>query len=58
MFSNDELETIRDEVASSMNRITEFSFGRYSAGEHCQWCQHNQLPCAPESFTVASESEE
>jgi len=36
----------------------EFSFGRYTAGEHCQWCQHNQLACAPDSFTVGPGFEE
>ncbi len=46
------------DVTVSMNRIAEFSFGRYTAGEHCQWCQHNQLACAPDSFTVGPGFEE
>ncbi|WP_246997929.1 ATP-dependent helicase [Halosolutus gelatinilyticus] len=57
-FSDDDLEAIRDGVTKSMNRIAEFSFSQYTAGEHCQWCQHNQLPCAPESFTVGPGFEE
>ena len=51
-FSDGDLEGVRDDVTKSMNRITEFSFSRYTAGEHCQWCQHNQLSCAPASFSV------
>lgn len=57
-FSDSDLETVRDDVTTSMNRIAEFSFSRYTAGEHCQWCQHNQLPCAPDSFTVGPGFEE
>ena len=57
-FSDSDLEAVRDDVTTSMNRIAEFSFSRYTAGEHCQWCQHNQLPCAPDSFTVGSGFEE
>lgn len=48
-FSDGDLEAVRDGVTESMNRIVEFSFSRYTAGEHCQWCQHNRLPCAPDS---------
>ncbi|QLH83823.1 ATP-dependent helicase [Halosimplex pelagicum] len=51
-FCDDDLEAIRDDVTASMNRIAEFSFSQYTAGEHCQWCQHNQLTCAPDSFTA------
>ncbi|MCU4751956.1 ATP-dependent helicase [Halobacteria archaeon AArc-curdl1] len=57
-FSDSDLEAVRDDVTTSMNRIAEFSFSRYTAGEHCQWCQHNQLPCAPDSFTVGPGFEE
>jgi len=57
-FSDSDLEAVRDDVTELMDRIAEFSFSRYSAGEHCQWCQHNQLPCAPDSFTVGPRFEE
>jgi DNA helicase-2/ATP-dependent DNA helicase PcrA len=57
-FCDGDLEAVRNDVLESMNRIAEFSFGQYTAGEHCQWCQHNQLPCAPDSFTVGPGSEE
>jgi len=57
-FSDGDLAAVRDDVTASMNRIAEFSFGRYTAGEHCQWCQHNQLACAPDSFTVGPGFEE
>jgi len=57
-FDEDELEAVEGDVTESMNSIAEFSFSRYTAGEHCQWCQHNQLPCAPDSLTVDPEFEE
>ena len=57
-FSESDLEAVRDEVTDSMNRIAEFSFSRYTAGEHCQWCQHNQLTCSSGSFTVGPGFEE
>ncbi len=48
-FSDEDLDAVRDDVTESMHRIAEFSFNQYTAGEHCQWCQHNQLPCGPDS---------
>jgi len=57
-FSDGDLAAVRDDVTASMARIAEFSFGKFSAGEHCQWCQHNQLACSPDSFTVGPGFEE
>jgi len=57
-FSEDELEGVEDDVVEAMNQITEFSFTQYIADDHCQWCQHNQLPCASDSFTVGPGFEE
>ncbi|MDB9233764.1 ATP-dependent helicase [Halorubrum ezzemoulense] len=51
-FSEDELEGVKDDVVSTMNRIMESSFSQYIADEHCRWCQHNQLPCAPEEIQM------
>jgi DNA helicase-2/ATP-dependent DNA helicase PcrA len=49
-FSETELQAVKDDATTAMNRIVEFSFSEYSAGDHCRWCQHNQLPCAPDSL--------
>ena len=49
-FSEPELQAVKDDVRTAMNQIVEFSFSEYSAGDHCRWCQHNQLPCAPDSL--------
>jgi RecB family exonuclease len=57
-FDEAELEAVKQDVTESMDRIAEFSFSRYTAGEHCQWCQHNQLPCAPDTFSVGPGFEE
>jgi hypothetical protein len=47
-FSEKDLQAVKHEIATAMNRIAEFSFKEYTAGDHCRWCQHNQLPCAPD----------
>ncbi len=49
-FGNSELQTVKEDVTASMSQISELSFTEYSDGDHCQWCQHNQLPCAPDSM--------
>mgnify|MGYP000038154750 CR=1 FL=1 len=49
-FTDEELATVKSDVTASMNRITDFSFDRYTTGDHCQWCHHNKLPCAPEAM--------
>jgi DNA helicase-2/ATP-dependent DNA helicase PcrA len=51
-FNEHELERVRDDVVEAMNQITEYSFPQYIADDHCQWCQHNQLPCAPEDVQL------
>jgi superfamily I DNA/RNA helicase len=43
-----ELDTVRSTVRTTMVQIAETSFDRYSAGDHCRWCRHNELPCADE----------
>jgi len=45
-FEEDELESVRTSVATTMDRINDSAFEGYEAGEHCRWCQHNRLSCA------------
>jgi DNA helicase-2/ATP-dependent DNA helicase PcrA len=49
-FDESDLRAVEAAVTTAMARIAEFSFDEYSAGRHCRWCQHSQLPCAPESL--------
>jgi len=49
-FDESELRAIEDDIVTKMDRISNSSFGEYRGGEHCQWCRHNQLPCAPPSL--------
>ncbi|MFU8869869.1 PD-(D/E)XK nuclease family protein, partial [Natronococcus sp.] len=49
-FGDSELQTVKEDVTAAMNRIAEFSFDEYAAGNHCRWCQHNHLPCAPDNL--------
>ena len=51
-FSEDELKGVEVAVTGAMNQIAESSFTQYIADDHCQWCQHNQLPYETDSFTV------
>ena len=57
-FTEDDLEAVRNDVTKSMSEIAEFSFSRYTAGEHCRWCHHDRLPCASGSATSSHGSEE
>ncbi|NLV02981.1 ATP-dependent helicase [Haloferax volcanii] len=57
-FTESELEAVKDDVSASMNQIAEFSYSRYTAGDHCQWCQHNHLSCSPDTFSVGPGFEE
>jgi len=49
VLSEAELTAVEKDVTTAMNRITEFSFAEYATGDHCQWCQHQHLPCAPDT---------
>jgi DNA helicase-2/ATP-dependent DNA helicase PcrA len=49
-FEQVELQSIREEVLATMRRISDSAYESFSAGDHCRWCQHSQLPCAPESL--------
>ena len=55
VFSDAEIQAVADDVTESMSQIAELSFSEYSAGDHCQWCQHNQLPCADDAPRTAAE---
>ncbi|QDX41200.1 ATP-dependent DNA helicase [Salarchaeum sp. JOR-1] len=57
-FSEGDLSAVESDVTTMMNEISNLSFERFSSGDHCRWCQHNQLACAPESFPVGPGFEE
>ena len=57
-FTEADLEAVKDDVTVSMENIAECSFGTYTAGDHCRWCQHNQLSCAADSFSIGPGFEE
>jgi ATP-dependent helicase/DNAse subunit B len=57
-FNESELSAVESEVTTTMSEISELSFERYTTGDHCRWCRHNQLACAPESFPVGPGFEE
>ncbi|WP_348609685.1 ATP-dependent helicase [Halobaculum rarum] len=51
-FSDADLSAVESEITTTMNEISELSFEGFSSGDHCRWCQHNQLACASDSFPV------
>jgi len=57
-FDEAELTEVEDDVTRLMKQIAELSFDQFTAGDHCRWCQHNQLPCAPELLPVGPGYEE
>jgi DNA helicase-2/ATP-dependent DNA helicase PcrA len=57
-FSEADLEGVRNEVTTLLSEVTEFSYDTYNTEDHCRWCQHNQLDCAPDSLSVDHRTEE
>jgi len=51
-FSEADLSAVESDIKTMMNEISELSFEAFSSGDHCRWCQHNQLSCASESYPV------
>jgi DNA helicase-2/ATP-dependent DNA helicase PcrA len=49
-FDQEELNSVLSSISKSMRSISETSFDEYNSGDHCRWCQHNQLPCAPDGI--------
>jgi DNA helicase-2/ATP-dependent DNA helicase PcrA len=45
-FSHDDLDAAQHEIEELLSNIADLSYARYTADTHCQWCSHNQLPCA------------
>jgi DNA helicase-2/ATP-dependent DNA helicase PcrA len=58
VFDESALSTVEAEVTAMMNEIATLSFENYTAGDHCQWCRHNQLPCVSDAFPVGPGFEE
>jgi len=58
IFSEADLEGVRNEVTTLLSEVTEFSYDTYNAEDHCRWCQHNQLDCAPDSLSVDHRTDE
>jgi len=50
-FTEEELDAVADDVRTAINDISDLSFTEYSSGDHCQWCQHSHLDCAPDTAT-------
>jgi len=51
-FSEADLSAVESDIKTMMNEISELAFEEFSSGDHCRWCQHNQLSCASESYPV------
>ncbi len=49
-FTEIELDSVTQEVESLLSNLTDMSYNSYTADQHCQWCRHNELPCAETTF--------
>ena len=49
-FDEDKLNEVLSEVKNSMEKISNASFDEYVSGDHCRWCRHKKLPCAPDDI--------
>jgi len=48
-FDNEALAQARDLIRARLREAEQSSYGEYTVGEHCQWCLHRSLPCAPDA---------
>ncbi|MDS0284465.1 ATP-dependent helicase [Haloarcula onubensis] len=45
-FSESELQGVEQEIEGVLSTISDLSYDEFVADTHCQWCTHNELPCA------------
>ena len=48
-YDEKRLETAKVQIQDGLTAANESSYTEYTAGEHCKWCPHNDLPCSNES---------
>jgi len=45
-FSESDLEAVQREIEDALAAISGHTYDEFVADSHCQWCTHNELPCA------------
>jgi DNA helicase-2/ATP-dependent DNA helicase PcrA len=45
-YDDQRLETARERIEEGLTKAATSSYSEYTAGDHCQWCPHNDLPCS------------
>ncbi|MDS0284077.1 ATP-dependent helicase [Haloarcula onubensis] len=45
-FSESDLQCIQQEIEGLLSTISNLTYDEFVADTHCQWCTHNELPCA------------
>jgi len=48
-FSSEEKSSFKRELANIVMEAENSNFGKFDAGDHCQYCSHRSLPCSEES---------
>ena len=48
-YGEKRLETAKVQIQDGLAAANASTYTEYTAGEHCKWCQHNDLPCSDES---------
>ena len=45
-FTDSELDAVKQEIEGLLSEISDLSYENFVRDAHCQWCTHNELPCA------------
>lgn len=45
-YDDDRLEAARARIQDGLDAANASTYAQYTAGEHCKWCPHNDLPCS------------
>lgn len=45
-FSESDLQAVQQEIEGMLSTISDQRYDEFVADTHCQWCTHNELPCA------------
>jgi len=45
-FSESDLQAVQQEIEGVLSTISDLTYNKFVADTHCQWCTHNELPCA------------
>ncbi|WP_257301034.1 ATP-dependent DNA helicase [Haloarchaeobius sp. FL176] len=45
-YDDTRIEEAQERIKEGLSKAAASSYSEYTAGDHCQWCPHNDLPCS------------